>query len=226
MGRPLLGARVGPKLNLRMSVRAVADPYDCSLNDLGGYVMASAANSQQATTEVPVGTWTVDPVHSSVEFQVNNMGIVWVRGVFTDFNGSVESTGEPGGVRASGTVEAASLDTRSEQRDQHLRGPEFFDVENHPQITFESTTIETTADGLRVVGNLTIKGITREVELRATVQGTVDDPWGNQRVGVEATGTLNRRDFDLNWDVRTPGGAQLASDNVRLILHLGAVKSA
>jgi polyisoprenoid-binding protein YceI len=80
--------------------------------------------------------------------------------------------------------------------------------------------------GLRVAGNLTIKGITREVQLDAAIQGTVDDPWGHQRVGIEATGTLNRRDFDLNWDVRTPGGVQLASDDVRLILHLGAVKSA
>ena len=129
-------------------------------------------------------------------------------------------------MRASGTVEVASVDTRSEQRDQHLRGAEFFDVEKYPQITFESTRIEPNTDGLRVVGDLTIKGITREVQLDATVQGTVDDPWGNQRVGVEATGTLNRRDFDLNWDVRTPGGAQLASDDVRLMLYLGAVKSA
>ncbi len=188
--------------------------------------MASATGSQQVPTALPAGTWTVDPVHSSVEFQVRNMGIVWVKGLFTDFQGTVESTGQPGGVRASGTVEAASVDTRSEQRDQHLRGADFFDVENHPQITFESTRIEPNADGLRVVGNMTIKGITREVQLDATVQGTVDDPWGNRRVGLEATGTLNRRDFDLNWDVRTPGGAQLASDDVRLILHLGAVKSA
>ena len=188
--------------------------------------MASATGSEQVPTALPPGAWSVDPVHSSVEFQVRNMGIVWVNGVFTDFAGILESADEPGGVRASGTVEATSVDTHSEQRDQHLRGADFFDVENHPQITFESTRIEPNADGLRVVGNMTIKGITRELQLDATVQGTVDDPWGNQRVGVEATGTLNRRDFDLNWDVRTPGGAQLASDDVRLTLHLGAVKSA
>jgi polyisoprenoid-binding protein YceI len=188
--------------------------------------MASATNPQEASIALPAGTWTVDPVHSSVEFQVRNMGIVWVKGLFTDFAGTIESTGKPGGVRANGSVEVASVDTRSEQRDQHLRGADFFDVENHPQIKFESTGIEPNDGELRVVGNLTIKGITREVQLDATVQGTVDDPWGNQRVGVEATGALNRRDFDLNWDVRTPGGAQLASDKVRLILHLGAVKSA
>ena len=188
--------------------------------------MAAATNSQQSSTALPSGTWNVDPVHSTVEFQVLNMGIVWVKGLFTDFKGTLESTGEPAGVRASGTIEVASLDTRSEQRDQHLRAAEFFDVENHPQITFESTRIEPSADRLRVVGNLTIKGITREVQLDATVHGTVDDPWGHQRAGVEATGTLNRRDFDVNWDVRTPGGTPLAGDEVRLILHLGAVKSA
>jgi polyisoprenoid-binding protein YceI len=188
--------------------------------------MESAANPQQASTALPAGTWTIDPVHSSVEFQVRNMGIVWVKGVFTDFTGTIESTGESEGVRANGTVEVASVDTRSEPRDQHLRGAEFFDVENHPQIKFESTRFEPNDGGLRVVGNLTIKGITREVQLDATVQGTVDDPWGNQRVGVEATGALNRRDFQLNWDARTPNGAPLASDEVRLVLHLGAVKSA
>jgi polyisoprenoid-binding protein YceI len=188
--------------------------------------MASSTNPQQASTALPAGTWTIDPVHSSVEFQVRNMGIVWVKGVFTDFTGTIESTGDAGGVRANGSVEVASVDTRSEQRDQHLRGADFFDGENHPQIKFESTRIEPSDGGLRVVGNLTIKGITREVQLDASVQGTVDDPWGNQRVGVEATGTVNRRDFDLNWDARTPSGAQLASDEVRLILHLGAVKSA
>jgi polyisoprenoid-binding protein YceI len=188
--------------------------------------MASATNPPQASTALPAGTWTVDPVHSSVEFQVRNMGIVWIKGVFTDFTGTIESTGEPGGVRAGGSVEVASVDTRSEQRDQHLRSADFFDVENHPQIKFESTRIEPNDGGLRLVGNLTIKGITREVQLDATVQGTVDDPWGNQRVGVEATGALNRRDFELNWDGRTPSGAPLASDEVRLILHLGAVKSA
>jgi polyisoprenoid-binding protein YceI len=200
--------------------------YDCSVNGLGGSVVTSPANSTQASTTIPAGTWTVDPVHSSVDFQVRNMGIVWVNGFFADFKGTVESTGEPAGVRARGTVEVASVSTRSDQRDQHLRGAEFFDAENHPHVTFASTRIEPDAEGLRVVGDLTIKNITREVQLHATVQGTVEDHWGNQRVGAEVTGTVNRRDFDLNWDVRTPGGAQLASDDIRLILHLGADKSA
>ena len=180
--------------------------------------MASTTGSQQDSAGVPAGTWSVDPVHSTVEFQARSMGIVWVRGLFADFQGTVESTGQPRDVRASGTVEVASLDTRSAQRDQHLRGPEFFDLENHPRITFESTRTEPQGDGLRVVGNLTIRGVTREVELDATVQGPVGDPWGNERVGVEVAGTINRRDFGLNWDSRTPDGVPLAGDDVRLSL--------
>ena len=186
--------------------------------------MASTIGSQQASVAVPPGTWSVDPVHSTVEFQVRNMGIVWVRGLFTDFQGTVESTGEPGGVRASGTVEVASLDTRAEQRDQHLRGPEFFDLENHPRITFESTRIEPRGDGLRVVGNLTIKGVTKPVKLDVVRYGEFNDPAMGHRIGYAAQTTINRRDFGLNWDSRTPGGLPLAGDDVRVSLHLGAVK--
>lgn len=174
-------------------------------------------------TEVPVGTWNVDPVHSSVEFQVRNMGIVTVKGFFPDFEGSLESDGEH--VRARGSVKAATVTTRSEKRDQHLRAEEFFDVENHPEITFTSTNIEPAGDGYRVAGELTIKGITRQVEFDATVQGTASDPWGGERVGIEALGEVDRRDFDLNWDVKTPGGAPLASYEVKILLHIGAVKA-
>jgi YceI-like domain len=123
------GQRACFRTNARLARDAERCVHDCSLNDFGGCVMASTTGSQQASVGVPAGTWSVDPVHSTVEFQVRNMGIVWVRG-FTDFQGTVESTGEPGGVRASGTVEVASLDTRSAQRDQHLRAAEFFDLEN------------------------------------------------------------------------------------------------
>jgi polyisoprenoid-binding protein YceI len=174
-------------------------------------------------TEVPVGTWNVDPVHSSVDFQVRNMGIVTINGHFSDFEGTLESHGDH--LHARGAVKTATLSTRSEKRDEHLRAEDFFDVENHPEITFAATNFEPAGDGYRVTGELTIKDATREVEFDATVQGTTSDPWGNERVGIEAVGEVDRRDFGLNWDVKTPGGVPLASYQVKILLHIGAVKA-
>jgi polyisoprenoid-binding protein YceI len=174
-------------------------------------------------TEVPVGTWNVDPVHSSVEFQVRNMGIVTIQGFFPDFEGSLESSGER--LHARGSVKTATITTRSEKRDQHLRAEDFFDVHNHPEITFSATNFAPARDGYRVTGKLTIKGITQQVEFDATVEGTTADPWGGERVGVEAVGEVDRRDFDLNWDVKTPGGVPLASYQVKILLHIGAVEA-
>jgi len=121
-------------------------------------------------TRLPVGTWQIDPVHSSLEFQVRNMGLVTVKGFFADFEGTLE-VDENGRTQAEGTVEAASVHTRSEKRDEHLRAPDFFDVEKHPQITFRLTSVEPDGEDLKVHGELTIKGITRPVELRAEVTG-------------------------------------------------------
>ncbi len=174
-------------------------------------------------TEIPTGTWNVDPVHSSVEFQVRNMGIVTIKGFFEEFEGSFESDGER--VSARGTVQAASINTRSEKRDGHLRAADFFDVENHPNIAFQSSRIEPSGDHFDVTGELTIKGVTREVTFRATVEGTTSDPWGGERVGIEAVGQVDRRDFDLKWDVKTPAGAPLASYDVKILIHVGAVKA-
>src|ERR1700736_53969 len=123
-------------------------------------------------TVIPAGTWSIDPAHSTVEFSVRNMGIVNVKGHFGEFEGTLESDGDLDSVRARGSVQVASVNTRSEKRDEHLLADDFFDAENHPEITFESTRIEPAGDELRVIGNLTIRGTTREVELDAVVQGT------------------------------------------------------
>jgi polyisoprenoid-binding protein YceI len=153
------------------------------------------------------------------------MGIVTVTGFFPDFEGSFEVDGDR--LRAHGSAKTATINTRSEKRDEHLRAADFFDAENHPEITFESTGFSPLGeDRIRVAGDLTIKGITKPVEFDATIHGTTDDPWGNERVGVEAVAEIDRRDFDLNWDVKTPGGVPLASYKVKIQLHLGAVKAA
>ena len=174
-------------------------------------------------TGLPVGTWQIDPVHSSLEFQVRNMGLVTVKGFFADFEGSLE-VDEDGQARAAGTVKVASVHTRSEKRDEHLRAPDFFDVEQYPEIAFRVTAVEPDGDALKVQGELTIKGITRPVELRAEVTGSGPDPWGGERVGVAAYGEVDRRDFDLHWDVRTPTDVPLASHKVKIEAQIGAVK--
>jgi polyisoprenoid-binding protein YceI len=174
-------------------------------------------------TSIPAGTWQVDPVHSLAEFSVRNMGIVNVKGHFEDFEGTLEAGDE---LKVRGSARTASIHTRSAKRDEHLRSPDFFDVEQHPEISFESTRIEPAGDGrFRVVGDLTIKGNTREVVFDARLEGTTPDPWGGERVGVSATTTIDRRDFGLVWDVRTPTDIPLASHKVKLELHIGAVRA-
>jgi polyisoprenoid-binding protein YceI len=155
------------------------------------------------------------------------MGIVTVTGYFADFEGSLVSDGTLAGTHAEGTIHVPSVDTRSEKRDQHLLADDFFAAEQHPEIRFASTSIEPDTDGLKVVGDLTIKGITRSVELHAVPQAPepIEDPWGGTRIGLEVTGEVDRRDFDLNWDVLTPAGVPLASYKVKLDLLLGFVRS-
>ncbi|HET8673068.1 MAG TPA: YceI family protein, partial [Thermoleophilaceae bacterium] len=111
-----------------------------------------------AVAAIPQGTWTIDPAHSSVEFSVKHMGIATVRGQFSSFEGALESDGE--NVSVSGTVDAASIDTRNEQRDQHLVSPDFFEVEKHPAMTFASTAIKSGEEGFILEGDLTIKDVT------------------------------------------------------------------
>jgi polyisoprenoid-binding protein YceI len=184
------------------------------------------ASPRGAATTVPAGTWMVDPAHSSVEFQVRNMGIVTVKGFFSDFEGALELREDLESSRATGTVKAASVHTRSEKRDGHLRAPDFFDVDSYPEITFESTRVEPSRDDeFRVTGDLTIKGVTRQITLDARLEGTTEDPWGGERVGVSATGEVDRRDFGLDWDVRTPADIPLASHKVKIELQIGAVRA-
>src|SRR5512140_2349442 len=147
---------------------------------------------------IPAGIWKVDPAHSTVGFSVKHMGIANVRGKFTEFEGTLEVKEHLADSRAYGTVKVASIDTDEPQRDEHLRSPDFFDVERFPEIIFESTRVQAIDDeSSRVTGNLTMHGITREIKLDVLIQGSDTDPWGNTRAGLEAVGCLNRSDFDM-----------------------------
>ncbi len=187
--------------------------------------MSIQLQPEQGTAIVPAGTWKVDPAHSSLEFAVKHLVTATVKGRFTDFDAAIEVGDE--GARAAAVVRTASIATHESDRDNHLRSPDFFDAERYPEIRFESTRIEhVDGSAFRVVGDLTIKGVSREVELEATFQGTWRDPWGNERVALAARGEIDRRDFGLTWNQLLEAGGVLVSDAVKLAIDVSAVRAA
>jgi polyisoprenoid-binding protein YceI len=173
---------------------------------------------------IPTGVYNVDPAHSNVGFEVKHMGIATVRGTFHTFQGTVEA--RDGQLRLEGTVDVASIDTNEPNRDGHLKSPEFFDAERHPQISFHSTGAEASADGkLTLRGEITIKGVTKPITLTGAMAENGLDPWGKQRVGFEVEGTIDRREFGLTWNQTLPNGALLVSNEVRLLVSVSAVQA-
>jgi polyisoprenoid-binding protein YceI len=169
---------------------------------------------------------TIDTAHTTVGFMARHMGLSKVRGQFTSFSGSVE--GDPTDIstaKARIEVDLASVDTGSPDRDAHLRSPDFFDVQNHPTMVFQSKSVIRDGDGYKVVGDLTIKGITREVELTYEHGGEATDPYGNRKVGGTLTGTIKRSDWDLTWNVPLDTGGWLVSDNVTIEIDLQVAES-
>lgn len=169
--------------------------------------------------------WNIDPAHSGAQFTVRHMVISKVRGTFERWHGAIDYDPEkPEASKVSVRIEAASIDTHEPNRDQHLRSAEFFDVEKYPAITFESTKIERRGkDRYRVLGDLTMRGVTRPVELDAEYFGTGKDPWGNERIGFFAKATLNRKEFGLNWNQLLEGGGVLVGDQVEISLDVQAI---
>jgi polyisoprenoid-binding protein YceI len=180
--------------------------------------------TEQGVVKVPAGTWKVDPSHSSVAFEVRHMMISTVRGRFSEFDGTLEAHDDPERSTVSGWAATASIDTGDADRDAHLRSADFFDAERYPRLTFESTAIRHVEGGTyAVAGNLTIKDVTREIEVDATVQGTGEDPWGKQRAGIAVRGSIDRTEFGLTWQTRLAGGGVLVGEQVNLLLDLSAV---
>ena len=180
-------------------------------------------------TAAPTTTWTIDSGHSVAEFSAKHMMITTVKGRIADVRGTL-TIDEASPERSSVEVEldAASIDTRSEQRDGHLRSPEFLDVERFPLVTFRSRRVEGAAaragTGFRVVGDLTIRGVTREVALDATYEGQGKDPWGGERVSFSADTKIDRRDFGLVWNVGLEAGGVLVGHDIKIHLEAQAVK--
>jgi polyisoprenoid-binding protein YceI len=176
-----------------------------------------------SATVIPSGTWSIDPVWSALEFEVKKLGLVTVKGRVPGFSGTIQGGETPS---ISGTVDASTITTFDETRDGHLQAPDFFDTQRYPELRFESTAVETRGDELVVEGELTIKNITRPVELRGNYVGTGVDPWGNDRIGIELAGTIDRTEFGLNWNAPLPGGGFLLPNDVTLRATFAAVKAA
>lgn len=181
-----------------------------------------------ADTTRTATTWQIDPAHTEVGFVVKHMMFAKVRGGFNEFAGTIEP-GENGDL-ANGSFSAniitASVDTGNEDRDNHLRSGDFFDADNFETITFNSTRIErVTEDRLQVTGELTIRDVTKTITLDVTETGTGVDPWGNMRIGIQAEGTINRKDFGLTWNQALEAGGVLVGDEVSLTIEAQAVAS-
>jgi len=169
-------------------------------------------------TGIVAGTWTIDPSHSEVGFTVRHL-MSKVRGQFESFTGAVTTGTTLAEAQAEATIDLNSVNTRDAQRDGHLRSADFFDVENSGPMTFRSTSF----DGTTATGELTIKGVTRTVELDVEFLGIDTDPWGGQRIGFEATTEINRKDYGVDFNIPLDGGKLLVGDKVSIVLSIQAV---
>jgi polyisoprenoid-binding protein YceI len=182
--------------------------------------------ARRTKSHIPEGTWTVDAAHSTIGFAVKHMGIANVRGRFTEFEGTLVVGEDLASSSAQGCVKVASITTEEEQRDEHLRSEDFFNVEEFPELTFESTRVEAIDDeSTKVCGNLTMHGVTREVKLKVVVQGVDTDPWGKERAGLEVVGVLKRSDFDMKFNQALGSGNVLVGDKVNMSLDISAVRA-
>ena len=172
-------------------------------------------------------TWQLDPTHSSVEFAIRHLMISTVRGRFGGVTGTVELDQNEKPTKVDVTIDMTSVDTRQDQRDNHLRSADFFDVEKYPTMRFVSTRIEGDVKGeFKLIGNLTIKDQTREVTLDVTAEGVGNDPWGNYRAGFSAKGKVDRRDFGLTWNQALEAGGFVVGDEVKISIDLELIRAA
>ena len=179
--------------------------------------------AESPVTVIPAGTWSIDPSWSALEFEVRKLGLVTVKGRVPSFSGTIT-----GGDNAAieGVVDATSITTFESDRDAHLQSPDFFDIQRYPELRFVSTSVDASGDEIVVRGDLTIKDVTRPVELRGTLSGPENDPWGNERIGLELSTTIDRTAFGLEWNAPLPGGGFLLPADVALKAYFAATRTA
>ncbi|MFA9446828.1 YceI family protein [Egicoccus sp. AB-alg6-2] len=180
-----------------------------------------------ATSTLPTtGTWVIDASHSSVEAIAKHLVVSKVRGRFSRFSGTVVIADQLENSTVDVTIEAASIDTNDEQRDGHLRGEDFLDVDNHPTLTFRSDRVKEAGDHYVVPGELTIRGVTRPVELEVEYLGLIKDPWGNDKAGFTASTTIDREDFGITWNAALETGGVLVGKTLKIEIDLQLAQQA
>ena len=179
-----------------------------------------------ATTQIPgyvVGTWDIDASHSTVGFSVRHMMVSKVRGYFRDFTGEITTAEDPAQSVVTATIDLGSIDTRQEQRDAHIRSADFFDVDNHPQMTFRSTAVRTDGADWFVDGELTVKGRTKPVTLELELNGFGPDAYGGTRAGFSAKTEISRKEYGVDIDMPMDGGGVVVGDKISIELEIEAV---
>jgi len=184
-------------------------------------------DSPTAVLEDISGDYGIDPAHTRLGFVARHAMVTKVRGAFTEFSGTAHiDTADPSKSSVSITIAANSITTGQQQRDDHLRSGDFFDSEQHPEITFLSTTVDRDGDEWTVTGDLTIRGVTRPVSVLFEHTGSAKDPYGNVRIGFEGEATINRKDWGLTWNAALETGGVMVSDKIKLEFDVSAVKGA
>lgn len=178
------------------------------------------------TPTIPAGTWTIDPSHSEVGFSVRHLMVSKVKGNFETFEGTITIAEDPLDSTVQAEVDLSSINTRDEGRDGHLRSADFFEVENHPKLTFASTAVVPSGSDFKVTGDLTIKGTTKAVELDLEFNGVHPDPWGGTRAGFSAETEISRKEFGVDFEVPMDGGGVVVGDKIKVILEVEAVLQA
>ena len=176
-------------------------------------------SSTEQITAVPTGTWGIDPVHSSIGFAVTHSGVMTFRGTFKDYDAKLVDG------RLEGVVQVPSVVVDDENLAGHLQTPDFFDAEQHPELRFFSKAIERDGDRVSVDGDLTLRGVTRPVEITGTITGPITDGYGNQRLGLDLETTVNRRDYGIDWGADLPSGEPMLADDVVITANLALVQA-
>jgi polyisoprenoid-binding protein YceI len=184
------------------------------------------ATAQTAPATGSKTAWKLDPAHTIVEFSAKHLMITTVKGRIPDVKGTIYiDEKNPMNSSVEATLNAASLDTRTEQRDQHLRSADFLEVEKYPEIKFRSTRIEGEGESFKVTGDLTIRDVTKPITLDVELEGRTKDPWGGERVGFSAKGKIDRRDFGLTWNQVLEAGGVVVGNDIKISLEVQAVKT-